>query len=121
MKEMLQQLSVYHAWANQLLFTTINALPEELLMKEVRSSFPSLCKTVLHMWDAESIWWQRLKLQEHVIRPSDQFKGSCREAINELMMQGKQWQEWVNAAQEHQLQHVFHYQNTKREQFKQPV
>ena len=121
MKKILQQLSTYHIWANQLLLTTINALPEELQTKEVVSSFPGLYKTVLHMWDAESMWWQRLKLQEHVIRPSAQFAGNFKEATNELQLQSKQWQEWIHAAQEHQLQHVFQYQNTKREQFKQPV
>lgn len=42
MKELLQQLSAYHVWANQLLFAAITALPEELQENEVPSSFPSL-------------------------------------------------------------------------------
>ena len=36
----------------------------------------SVYKTVLHMLDAESIWWQRVKLVEHIERPSDIFDGS---------------------------------------------
>ena len=121
MKEILQQLAAYNTWANQLLLSTINALPEQVQEKETPSSFPSLLKTVLHMWDSESMWWQRLKLQEHVVRPSSVFKGDFAEAAAKSQAQNKQWQDWITAAQEHQLQHVFHYQNTKREQFKQPV
>ena len=121
MKEVLQQLSNYHAWANQLLLNAISALPEELQTKEVASSFPGLYKTVLHMWNAETIWWQRLKLQENIVGPASGFKGSFQELANELQTLDKQWQEWINAAQEHQLQHVFQYQNSKKEQFKQPV
>ena len=33
----------------------------------------------------------------------------------------RQWQEWVNSASDISLDHVFQYQNTKKEQFKQPV
>lgn len=121
MKEIFQQLAAYNTWANQLLLATINTLPEQVQEKETPSSFPSLLKTVLHMWDSESMWWQRLKLQEHVVRPSSVFKDNFAEAAVELQAQNKQWQDWITAAQEHQLQHVFHYQNTKREQFKQPV
>lgn len=121
MKELLLQLSAYNLWANQLLFTLIKNLPEELHQKEVASSFPSLYKTILHMWDAESIWWQRMKLQERIIRPSDDFKGSLPEAIAELLQHDKQWNEWIRATQERQLEHVFQYQNIQRDQFKQPI
>jgi len=121
MKELLQQLSSYHIWANQLLLDQISQLTEEQQTQEVPSSFNSLYKTVVHVWDAESIWWQRLKLSERIIRPSEAFKGNIKDAASNLLHQNKQWNEWIINAQEHMLQHVFLYQNTKREQFKQPV
>lgn len=73
------------------------------------------------MWDAESIWWQRLKLNEFIERPSDGFNEGFGELSKKLAAQSKQWEEWVNNATETQLNHVFAYQNTKKEQFKQPV
>jgi uncharacterized damage-inducible protein DinB len=121
MKEILVQMSAYHLWANSLLLDAINQLPEERQKQEVRSSFGGLFKTVLHMLDAESTWWQRMKLQERIIIPSDSFAGDMKELSNNLLHQNKQWQEWIVNASEHQLQHVFMYQNSKREQFKQPV
>jgi uncharacterized damage-inducible protein DinB len=121
MKEILVQLSIYHLWANQQLVTLIRQLPEAQQQQKLSSSFSSLYHTLLHMWSAESIWWQRLKLQERVIAPMDHFNGSFSELSQQYLLQNQQWQEWVASAQEHMLEHVFHYQNTKREQFKQPV
>jgi len=121
MKEILTQLSTYHIWANQLLLEAIHQLPEEKQKQEVPSSFKSLYSTLLHMLDAESIWWQRMKLLERVQRPSENFSGTMKELGNSLLHQNRQWNEWITGANDHQLQHVFQYQNTKREQFKQPI
>jgi uncharacterized damage-inducible protein DinB len=121
MKELLLQFSAYHLWANQLLLDGISQLPEEKQNQEIVSSFPTLYKTVLHIWDAESIWWQRLKLQERINIPSETFKGTMKELGNNLLQQNKQWNEWIENAQTHMLEHVFQYQNSKREQFKQPT
>jgi uncharacterized damage-inducible protein DinB len=121
MKEILTQFSAYNIWANQLLFDVINQLPGEKQKQELASSFKSLYATVLHMLDAESIWWQRMKLQERIIRPSDDFKSDMKELSSNLLHQNRQWNEWIVTANEHQLDHVFQYQNFKREQFKQPI
>ena len=121
MKEILQQLSAYHIWANQQLLDAIHQLPEEKQRQTVASSFDSLLKTVLHMWDSETVWWQRLKLSERLVRPAENFSGNMKEAAENLLQQNRQWNEWIASAQEHMLQHVFMYRNFKKEQFKQPV
>ena len=121
MKEILQQLAAYNIWANALLMETLKKLPEELQQKEIPSSFNSLEKTVLHMWNAGSIWWQRMKLQERITNPMENFNGKMEDAIEGFTLQNKQWNEWINKAQEHHLEHVFQYQNFKGEQFKQPI
>lgn len=121
MKEILMQMSAYNAWANQKILETINNIPEEKQKAEVPSSFNSLYKTVLHMWDAESAWWQRMKMHERVIIPSENFNGSMQDVSNGLLSQSIQWKDWVDNATEMALEHVFQYYNTKREMFKQPV
>lgn len=121
MKEILNQLSAYNCWANQLLLDVINQLPYEKQNQEVASSFSSLYKTVLHMWSAESIWWQRMKLLERLYIPAESFSGDMKELSSQLLNQNRQWNEWIGGSYEHQLQHVFQYQNSKKEQFKQPV
>lgn len=121
MKEILQQLASYHIWANNLLLDAVKNLSPELQTKEVVSSFNSFFKTIMHMWNAEAIWWQRLKLQERITEPMETFKGDINEAIQEMAQQSKLWKNWINNAQDHHLDHVFQYQNKKGEQFKQPV
>ncbi|MBD0289476.1 MAG: DinB family protein [Flavisolibacter sp.] len=121
MKELLLQFSTYNIWANELLLCTITKLPEEKQKQVVPSSFESLFKTLLHMWDAESIWWQRMKLQERIVAPGENFSGTMNEIATGLLNQNRQWQAWVSDAQERMLEHVFQYQNSKREQFKQPI
>ena len=121
MKELLQQFASYNVWANKQLIQFIERVPEEIITREVPSSFNTVYGTLLHMWDAESIWWQRLKLQENVFPPSAKFKGSIVDVGAALLHQDKLWESWVLNASSAAIDHVFHYQNSKRQQFKQPV
>jgi uncharacterized damage-inducible protein DinB len=121
MKELLQQLASYNVWANGLLLDLIQQLPKEQQTAAVPSSFNTLQDTLLHMWDAESIWWQRMKLLERITRPSEGFAGGIAEVATGLQQQDRQWQEWVANAQEHMFQHEFFYVTFRKERFKQPV
>ena len=62
-----------------------------------------------------------MKLQERIVIPSESFNGDLKELGNNLLNQNRQWKEWIGNAGEHQLDHVFQYQNLKGEQFKQPI
>ncbi len=121
MKEILIQFASYNAWANQRLSEVILSLAKEQQEQPVPNSFPGLKNTMLHMWDAESMWWQRLKLVENPIRPSETGQFGTGEVANNLFQQDRQWYEWINAATPAAIDHVFAYRNTKKEEFKQPV
>ena len=121
---MLQQLATYNVWANNKLIYCIQQQPEGLWYQQTPSSFDSLYKTILHMWDAESAWWQRMKMQERIMVPSATVKEKeplFQHVANGLIEQSLEWEEWVKAASDMALQHVFQYQNLNGEQFKQPV
>lgn len=120
MKELLQLYAAHNVWAHQKMIDTISTLSEEQINAEIVSSFPSIFKTVLHLLDAESIWWQRLKLQEHVERPSDTFNGSFEELQKKLLQVSVSFSDWVSKANEPQLMHVFAYMREKEQQ-KMPV
>jgi len=121
MKEILKQYAAYNQWANQKLIDLILSLPEEKQTAELASSFSTMPKTLLHMWDAESVWWQRMKLQERTIAPSENFNGSLKDITTGLLQQNAQWTEWVNNASEAAIDHVIQYYNSKKEHFKNPV
>jgi uncharacterized damage-inducible protein DinB len=96
-------------------------LPESDLKTENKSSFSSIYATFLHLWDAESIWWQRMKLLEQIQVPSLSFKPSMTEVADGLLNQSSQWHEWITNSPDHVMTHVFEYRNSKKELFKQPV
>ena len=121
MKELLKQYAAYNIWATQRLTNLVLSLPEDQQTQSIASSFNSLHATILHMLDAESIWWQRMKLQEKIMRPSANFKGTIKDAVTGLMQQSKLWEEWVSNASDLSISHVFQYQTMEQEQFKQPV
>jgi uncharacterized damage-inducible protein DinB len=117
MKEILANLAAYNLWANEKVTTALATLCADSWQKPLGGSFPTVHHTLLHIWDAESIWWQRMKLQENVIRPSTAAPVP-QEAIAGLLKQSAQWAEWVQAATEAALQHEFIFQNAKRESLK---
>jgi uncharacterized damage-inducible protein DinB len=121
MKEMLRQLAAYNCWANQKLLESILTLPAEKQTLELPSSFKTILSTILHIWNAESIWWQRMKLFERILPPAENFNGTMQDAANGLLQQDQLWLDWINNASEIALEHVMQYQNSKKEQFKQPV
>jgi len=121
MKKLLLQYAAYNVWANQRIVDCISNLSDDQLKREINSSFKSIYATLSHLWDVESIWWQRTKLVEQQEWPAAGFNGSVLELCNNLMRQSKQWKEWVDLATDAALEHEFIYRNTKKEQFKQPV
>ncbi|CAN5252748.1 damage-inducible protein DinB [soil metagenome] len=121
MKQLLQQYSAYNLWANKRIVETIKLLSADQTDQTIVSSFPSIKKTAEHMMDAESMWWQRLKLAEHVERPSEKNQMNFDEISKLLLLSSQQWLNWVQETSESNLTHVFAYYNTKKEHFKQPI
>ncbi len=122
MKEILSSYAAYNIWANEQLMNIALKLSEEKLHQSIESSFPSIYKTCLHLWDAEAIWWQRMKLQEQIFIPSSSGNHySFNEIVKGIHQQDKQWAEWIANTSENQLQHVFAYYSLKKEYFKQPL
>jgi uncharacterized damage-inducible protein DinB len=121
MKEVLNEMAAYHLWANKLLLDYINDLPADQKVTEVKSSFSSLHTTLLHIYNAEVVWWQRVKLQERITSPAESFTGSTSELISEIFRQNKEWQDYIINLQDHVLSHELIYFNSKKEKFKQPI
>ena len=57
---LLQHFAAYNLWANKRFIDRLSALSGDALDRSVTSSFPSLRTTVLHIRDAEHVWWCRL-------------------------------------------------------------
>jgi uncharacterized damage-inducible protein DinB len=121
MKQLLTSYAAFEYWANQkLLDVILNTSPVQQ-EQEIVSSFPSIQKTCLHMWDASSVWWQRLHLRADIAVPSLSFHPSMNDIANGLLAQNMAWKEWVEQAVESDLEKELPYKNMKGEAFIQPV
>jgi uncharacterized damage-inducible protein DinB len=122
MQQLLKQLAAYNVWANHRLSYHLLQMPEQTWMQKTPSSFDSLFKTILHMWDAESAWWQRMRNHEHIIIPSQNFDPGMKDACNGLLHQSMEWEQFVlEQLTDEILQSNLYYQNSKGEHFAQPV
>jgi uncharacterized damage-inducible protein DinB len=115
MKELLQQYAAYNIWATKTIVDRCNKMSEEKLLQEVTSSFPSVYKTVQHMWRAEELWWQRMKLVENPVAQSDGFTGNFAALYSQFAKQSVLWKDWIDKANDHQLSHVFAYVRNKEQ------
>lgn len=75
-------LATFNTWANKKIidFITLN-INADLFDKEIVSSFPSVKKTIYHIWDAELIWLERLRGVSLKDFPSKTFIGSAEEGM----------------------------------------
>lgn len=77
------KLCNYNIWANDRICSWIK-LAETKVDEEVTSSFPTIRKTLYHLWDAQFIWLARLNGESFNTWPSHLFKGNLDEAIEGL-------------------------------------
>ena len=115
MKETLQALASYNIWANKKFIDILLKLDDEILDKEIISSFNSLRLTAYHMWGAESIWLQRLQLAEQPAWAPATFTGSMAEACGEWEKASKGLLQFVEKQFDDQsFTHVLQYYDLRK-------
>jgi uncharacterized damage-inducible protein DinB len=84
LKNQLGKYGEYNVWANLQLHKIIKNLDEADLDAHQMSSFPSIRKTVYHIWDSQHIWMMRLYGESPKEGPSKIWKGSTEDALEHL-------------------------------------
>lgn len=107
----------YNAWANTKIAEILTKLSEEELDKEIVSSFPSLKKTVLHIWDAETIWLTRLEGGTLAGWPSASFKGGKDELLKGFLATSERFADLVSSKDSGFFQTSIAYKNMKGIEF----
>ncbi|MBA3901260.1 MAG: DinB family protein, partial [Bacteroidetes bacterium] len=119
MKEILSNYTAYNFWANKKVLDFIDDLPKELLDKEVSSSFRSIQKTILHIWDAELIWVSRLKGKSMDFWPSQQL--DKKTSINGLLDVSQDWVEFVQTKENNYFNQECFYKSIAGKEFSEKI
>ena len=118
----LLKYSQYNKWANDLLISLIEKkINDEALDKIIVSSFPSLRKTVYHIWDAEFIWLKRLAGESLNDWPSKNFNGPFSEAKEKMLLNDSAFIDYIRNLNEEKLSGMFTYKNVEGKTFTNPL
>jgi uncharacterized damage-inducible protein DinB len=122
MKNLLVNYCNYNVWANQRVCDFLKSnVSDEQMTREIISSFPSLMKTFLHIWDAQYLWLMRLDGISLSSFPSKDFNGTPEDARNGLMETSKQFSERVDKCNDEFLNSELVYKNVAGAEFKSKV
>jgi uncharacterized damage-inducible protein DinB len=103
----------FNVWANAKIVEILSKLDENFFDTEVISSFPSIRKTLHHVWDAEQIWFTRLKGGEATTWPSASFKGGKNELLAGFLDNSRKLEEFIADKDRKFLDGIITYKNTK--------
>ena len=105
-------LSAYNYWANTRIVKSILEAGEEKADIEMNSSFPSLRKTLYHIYDAENVWLLRMKALPYSWPPSTVFNGSLEEFCDLLLKNSVDFKEYVHGLNEKDFTRNVSYSNS---------
>ncbi len=117
MNNILQKYAKYNQWANQRMVQMFQNLTDEQVHQEIISSYPSIHKTLLHVWDAETIWLLRLRGQSLLMWPSDQFDGPTEELYESLLHRSQELADFISEKEDAYFEEDCTYKTTKGEPF----
>ncbi len=81
MKTYFEELAAYNSWANGLICDWLSKISDEQWNRPLKSSFPSVRDTVIHLVGAENAWWQRLRKDQQIVWIPNTFQGTKAEAL----------------------------------------
>lgn len=118
MKKLLTDYTQYNIWANQRIFNAVKSAGEQILDLEIKSSFPSVKKTLHHIYDAETIWIQRINGVKNIKWPaSAHFSGTLSDFEKVMITRSKEFAALVSDHDDSWLQSTINYSNIKGQPF----
>ncbi|WP_296619215.1 DinB family protein [Marivirga sp.] len=87
----------YNIWANNKIIESLSQLNEELLNQNIEASFPSIMKTVSHLWMAEMGWLSRLQGKGWEVSEITNFSGTPYELFESWQKTSVAFKSFVDA------------------------
>ncbi len=113
----IRSLVKYNQWANTELIGFLRKLNPALLDKELVSSFNTIRKTLYHVWDAETIWYNRINGTSFTDWPSKSFNGTDNEAFKGFIEQSSLFTHYAGNVNENELMRSFKYRSLEGKEY----
>jgi uncharacterized damage-inducible protein DinB len=115
MKQLIDHFAAYDSWANARFVDRLLQEPDEVLDRQVPGSFPSLRATLLHIRDAEHVWYCRLTGTRH------SWPASADMDLRSVLAHGQLFHDHVLGLDEEALEVVHDYTDLKGNVHRQPA
>lgn len=117
LKDSLENLTKYNLWANTKILGFISEAGEIKADIIQQSSFPSIRKTLYHIWDAETIWFNRLHGKLFNFWPSKNYEGNLEGAGKLFLNASENFVVFVGAGNENDFDTQVTYTNSEGKEF----
>ena len=107
----------FNIWANTKTAEVLTEVNDEIYYRENKSSFPSITKTVMHMWGAQNIWLKRLQGESLAAWPYQIEQESKAGQLAGLVQSSQNILDFVTSKDDAFLSSLYSYTNMKGEPF----
>ena len=121
LKNSLVSLTKYNLWANTKILEFITEAREDKADIVQNSSFPSIRKTFYHIWDAETIWLNRLNGISFNSWPSKNFNGTIKVSGEAFLKNSKAFISYAESKSEEEFNSIIFYKNIEGKEFSNPI
>jgi uncharacterized damage-inducible protein DinB len=107
----IKDYAAYNLWANQRYADWLLQADSAQFYTEVESSFNTLAKTAIHLWNAESGWLNTIKREPWGESPGNNFSGSPAELLQNWISASKAFADYAETLSAEELQSIYFRQN----------
>lgn len=108
---------LYNEWANKQIAEIIRTVDDEVFFRPNNSSFPSIAKTVTHMWGAQHIWLRRMHGENLRIAPMVGQQLTKYETLDGLISSSSAFVTFAKSKDDTFLSSRYHYTSMKGDPF----
>lgn len=106
----------FNVWANTKTAEVLRNIEDEIYFLENKSSFPSIAKTVIHMWGAQYIWLTRMQGTSLTTFPNMEIRDKMI-SLDGLVKSSEDIQKFIESKDEDFLSSTYAYKNMKGDPF----
>jgi len=109
MANLIHQYVEYNVWANVKAMSTFRPLETAILEQEIVNSFPSIRLTLLHIWNAQHVWYNRINNIPITSVPSQNLDLVMSEIFDGLQKHSEDFRDHVLNMDENELAEICEY------------